>query len=147
MNYGQIKQNLISKGFVEESDYEEMEELAESMGQPRYRGRQLFQWVHKGKTEFREMNNLPGSFLNRLEQECRIDPLELLRRQASKEDGTQKFLFGLSDGNAVESVFMGYRYGNSVCISSQAGCRMGCSFCASGLDGLSKWIARHYYVK
>ena len=114
----------------------EMEELAAGSGQPRFRGRQLFGWVYKGKTDFREMKNLPEVFVNALEGQWSIDPLEVLKARESKTDGTKKFLFGLKDGNAIESVFMKYKYGNSVCISSQAGCRMGCAFCASGIDGL-----------
>lgn len=116
----------------------EMEELALSMDQPKFRGRQLFGWIYKGKTDFREMKNLPGVFLQSLEDTCIIDSLTLIRSQESKKDGTRKFLFGLADGNAVESVFMKYKYGNSICISSQAGCRMGCAFCASGIMGLER---------
>ena len=103
---------------------------------PAFRAKQLFGWIYKGKTNFREMSNLPEVLLRRLEEECVLDPLVLLREQSSSLDGTKKFLFGLEDGNAVESVFLKYSYGNSVCISSQAGCRMGCAFCASGIDGL-----------
>jgi 23S rRNA (adenine2503-C2)-methyltransferase len=114
----------------------EMEELAVSMGQPRFRARQLFGWIYKGKTDFREMKNLPGVFVTELEKSCTVGGLETVRLQESASDGTKKFLFALADGNAVESVFMKYKYGNSVCISSQAGCRMGCAFCASGIDGL-----------
>lgn len=116
----------------------EMEELAVSMGQPRFRGRQLFGWICKGKTDFREMKNLPGVFVTQLAETCVAGGLTVVRMQESATDGTRKFLFALHDGNAVESVFMKYRYGNSVCISSQAGCRMGCAFCASGIDGLAR---------
>ena len=114
----------------------EMEEFAKELGQPAFRGRQLFGWIYKGRTDFREMTNLPEVFIRSLEENARADCLKTLRRQCSKMDGTQKFLFGLPDGNAVESVFMKYKYGNSVCVSSQAGCRMHCSFCASGINGL-----------
>jgi 23S rRNA (adenine2503-C2)-methyltransferase len=114
---------------------EETEALAESLGQKKYRGRQLFSWIYRGKTSFREMTDLPEVFISRLFDTCVIGKLEMLRRQVSS-DGTEKFLFGLEDGNAVESVFMRYNYGNTVCVSSQAGCRMGCAFCASGINGL-----------
>ena len=114
----------------------ELEELVLSMGQPKFRAKQLFGWIYKGKTSFREMHNLPEVFVKKLEESCTIDALELVTVKESSLDGTRKFLFRLADGNAVESVFMRYKYGNSVCISSQAGCRMGCAFCASGLDGL-----------
>ena len=117
---------------------EEMCELAVRAGQPKFRGRQLYDWVYKGKINFREMSNLPEVFLRYLEENCSIDPLKMIVRQKSKIDGTQKFLFGLADGNAVESVLMEYKYGASVCISSQAGCRMGCAFCASGNNGLER---------
>ena len=100
--------------------FEEMETLAAEAGQKKFRGRQLYEWIYKGKTDFREMKNLPEVFIRGMEDEWRIDSLELLRIQKSKTDGTQKFLFGLGDGEAVESVFMKYKYGNSVCVSSQA---------------------------
>ena len=120
---------------------EEMEELAVSAGQKAFRGRQLFAWVQKGICDFREMTNLPGVFLRFLEENCRLDSLRLLRRQISAKDGTQKFLSEVPGGDAVETVFMRYHYGNSVCVSSQAGCRMGCAFCASGINGLSRDLA------
>lgn len=116
----------------------EMSGLAQSMGQPAFRGKQLFGWIYKGKRDFREMKNLPGVFIQSLEEKCVIDPLTLLECRESQTDGTKKYLFGLDGGSAVETVFMKYKYGNSVCISSQAGCRMGCAFCASGMDGLDR---------
>ncbi len=121
--------------------FEEMETLAAEAGQKKFRGRQLYEWIYKGKTDFREIKNLPEVFIRGMEDEWRIDSLELLRIQKSKTDGTQKFLFGLGDGEAVESVFMKYKYGNSVCVSSQAGCRMNCSFCASGIRGLKRGLS------
>ena len=116
----------------------EMSGLAQSMGQPAFRGKQLFGWIYKGKRDFREMKNLPGVFIQSLEEKCVIDPLTLLECRESQTDGTKKYLFGLDGSSAVETVFMKYKYGNSVCISSQAGCRMGCAFCASGMDGLDR---------
>ena len=101
--------------------FEEMETLAAEAGQKKFRGRQLYEWIYKGKTDFREMKNLPEVFIRGMEDEWRIDSLELLRIQKSKTDGTQKFLFGLGDGEAVESVVMKYKYGNSGCVSSQRG--------------------------
>ncbi|MCH3954831.1 MAG: 23S rRNA (adenine(2503)-C(2))-methyltransferase RlmN [Eubacterium sp.] len=114
----------------------EMQDLAKEAGQPAFRGRQLFGWVYKGRTDFREMTNLPEVFTAWLKDNAELDSLKLLARQKSKTDGTQKFLYGLKDGNAVETVFMKYKYGNTVCVSSQAGCRMHCAFCASGINGL-----------
>ncbi len=116
----------------------EMKELARSLGQPAFRGAQLYGWIYKGETDFRRMHNLPEIFIQKLEAEYTADPLTLLREQRSSYDGTRKFLFSLDGGDAIESVFMKYHYGNSVCISSQAGCRMGCSFCASGMKGLAR---------
>lgn len=117
---------------------EQLEELAVSLGEPAFRGRQIFRWLYQNIVSFEEMTDLPAAFRQKLISSCSLGLLELLRQQTSKIDGTRKFLFGLSDGNAIESVFMRYKYGNSICISSQAGCRMGCAFCASGLDGLKR---------
>lgn len=119
---------------------EECQKLAGELGQPKFRGNQLFEWVQKGTGDFGAMTNLPKKFLDQLRDLARIEELEVLRRQESAQDGTQKFLFGLPDGNAVESVFMRYKYGNSLCVSSQAGCRMHCSFCASGINGLRRGL-------
>lgn len=114
----------------------EMKDFVKSLDEKSFRGKQLFDWINKGVTDFREMKNLPEVFLKKLENYCYIGNLEVLNRQNSKEDGTIKVLFGLEDGNTIESVFMKYKYGNTICVSSQAGCRMGCKFCASGIDGL-----------
>lgn len=116
---------------------EEMRNLAADMGFPAYRGDQLFSWLYKGIYDFREMTNLPKAFLALLSENTRIGTLTLKKKQESK-DGTNKYLFALGDGNEIESVSMQYKFGHSVCISSQAGCRMGCRFCASGLKGLSR---------
>ncbi|MBQ1490161.1 MAG: 23S rRNA (adenine(2503)-C(2))-methyltransferase RlmN [Eubacterium sp.] len=115
---------------------EELKQAVTELGQPAFRAKQLMDWIYKGKTSFREMHNLPEVLILALEDAYTLDPLTLMEEQVSKLDGTRKYLFGLEDGNAVESVFLRYKYGNSVCISSQAGCRMGCRFCASGINGL-----------
>lgn len=114
----------------------EMTEFVKSLGEPAFRAKQVFGWIYKGITDFRGMKNLPEVFRLKLSEVSCIGRLEVLDEQVSKSDGTRKFLFGLEDGNAVESVFMKYRYGNSICLSSQAGCRMGCRFCASTRAGL-----------
>lgn len=114
----------------------ELKALVRDAGQPAFRGSQLFNWIYKGKQDFREMHNLPDVFVRWLEENCELDSLTLLEHQRSKADGTEKLLYGLADGNAVETVFMKYKYGNTVCVSSQAGCRMHCAFCASGINGL-----------
>ncbi len=115
------------------------DELTDEMtrlGQPAYRGGQIFQWLHgKLASSFDEMSNLPLSLRERLKQEYELRPLRAAEVKVSALDGTRKYLFALSDGNVIESVLMKYKYGNSVCISSQVGCRMGCRFCASTIGG------------
>ena len=116
---------------------EKLLEMALQMGQPKYRAGQLFAWLHnKCVNSFDEMSNLPASFREELKDKCVIRNLEQVRVQVSKADGTRKYLFKLFDDNLIESVMMRYKHGNSVCVSSQVGCAMGCSFCASTLGGL-----------
>ncbi len=116
----------------------EMEELLVSMGQPKFRAKQVFQWIYKGVRSFDEMRNVPKALQEALAQTCVIGNLSPLVIQKSKSDGTRKYLYQLEDGNTIESVFMQYKYGNSICVSSQAGCRMGCRFCASTRNGLAR---------
>ncbi len=116
----------------------EMEDLVRSFGQPAFRAKQIFQWIYKGVTSFDAMTNVPKALRASLAAQCRIGRLEILQVQRSKSDGTRKYLFGLEDGSTIESVFMRYKYGNSICVSSQAGCRMGCRFCASARNGLER---------
>ncbi len=106
------------------------------MGQPAFRAKQIFHWLHqKQVTEFSRMTDQPKTLLAKLEEEYDIVRLSIQRRQQSK-DGTVKYLFGLPDGNCIETVVMRYTYGNTVCVSTQVGCRMGCRFCASTQAGL-----------
>ena len=117
--------------------YEELQQEMAQIGQPKFRGRQIYEWLHvKLADDFERMTNLPKNLREILAERYLITTLETAKRQESKEDGTNKFLFGLSDDNMIESVLMRYHHGNSVCISSQAGCRMGCKFCASAIGGL-----------
>ena len=116
----------------------ELEDFVIANGQQRFRAKQVFSWLYKDIKSFRDMTNVPKALISILEENFKIGSLTLADRQISKMDGTQKFLFELDDGNQIESVFMKYKYGNTVCISTQAGCRMGCKFCASGLLGLSR---------
>lgn len=109
-----------------------------SLGEPRFRGRQVFSWIYKGVTDFSEMTNLSKTLREKLEAGAVVRVPEVLSCQVSKTDGTRKYLLELEDGNAVESVFMKYKFGNSICVSSQAGCRMGCRFCASTIGGLDR---------
>jgi adenine C2-methylase RlmN of 23S rRNA A2503 and tRNA A37 len=105
------------------------------MGQPAFRAKQLFKWLHeKQARSFSEMTDQPKAFLAALEERFFIETLETERRQQSK-DGTVKYLFRLPDGNCIETVLMRYSYGNTVCVSTQVGCRMGCRFCASTQGG------------
>ncbi|MCI9531955.1 MAG: 23S rRNA (adenine(2503)-C(2))-methyltransferase RlmN [Lachnospiraceae bacterium] len=115
----------------------ELEELFVSLGEKPFHARQAFHWLHvKHAASFAQMTDISNKLKEKLTDTCRIAVLKQEKVQCSKADGTRKYLFGLGDGNMVESVFMRYRHGNSVCISSQAGCRMGCRFCASALGGL-----------
>ena len=110
-----------------------------AMGEKVFRAGQLYQWMHvKLARSFDEMTNLSKAFREKLKEEYTYTALQAVQVQESKLDGTKKFLFELEDGNVVESVWMQYKHGNSVCISSQVGCRMGCRFCASTLDGLER---------
>ena len=117
---------------------DEMKEFIKSIGEPEFRAKQIFGWIYKGKRDFREMRNLPASLIDKLEKVAVVGTITPITIQKSKEDGTQKYLFQLEDGNTIESVFMRYKYGNSICVSSQAGCRMGCRFCASTRKGLER---------
>lgn len=114
---------------------EEIAEILLSMGEPRFRAKQIFSWLHKG-CNFDEMKNLPKKLTEQLKENFVANPIEILTYIVSKEDGTTKFLYKLQDGNVIEGVLMKYKYGNTLCVSTQVGCRMGCAFCASGIDGL-----------
>ena len=118
---------------------EELQNRITELGEKPFRAKQLYQWFHeKLAADYEEMSNLPKNFREKLEKEEHTVHLTLVQVQESSIDGTRKYLFGLPDGNVVESVWMKYHHGNSVCISSQVGCRMGCRFCASTLDGLER---------
>ncbi len=114
----------------------ELTALFQEMGEPAFRAKQVYTWLHKGVRTYDEMTNLPQALRGRLAQEYPICPPEVVRRQESARDGTIKYLWKLSDGNCVETVLMRYHYGNTVCISTEVGCPMGCAFCASTLGGL-----------
>lgn len=109
--------------------------LLAELGQPAFRGKQIFRWLHqKRAADFAAMTDQPKALIARLQQEYTITALAIQRRQQSR-DGTVKYLFRLADGNCIETVVMRYRYGNTVCVSTQVGCRMGCRFCASTQAG------------
>ena len=113
----------------------ELQAFLQSMGEPVFRSRQIFSWLSRGAASFDEMSNIPMSLRVRLQETCMLAVPKTARKQVSAKDGTIKYLWELSDGNCVESVLMRYRRGNTVCISSQVGCRMGCAFCASTVAG------------
>ena len=118
---------------------EELTAVLKEKGEKAFRAKQMYEWMHvKLARNLDEMTNLSKDFRSECKEWCEYTALTPVRVQESKIDGTKKFLFGLADGNVVESVWMKYQHGNSVCISSQVGCRMGCSFCASTLDGLER---------
>ena len=114
----------------------ELSALFREMGQPAFRARQVYTWLHKGARDYEQMTNLPKSLRETLAQRYPICAPTVVRRQESARDGTIKYLWQLSDGNCVETVLMRYHYGNTVCISTEVGCRMGCAFCASTIGGL-----------
>lgn len=112
----------------------ELEQLAVSCGQPAFRGKQLFRWLHQG-ADFDDMTNLPKAFREQLKADAVAQTVTILHTRRSKINDTVKLLYGLRDGNCVEGVLMRYHHGMTLCISTQVGCRMGCTFCASTLDG------------
>ncbi len=114
---------------------EEMTAFLKEQGEPAFRAKQVFQWLHRGVTSFDDMTNLSKSLREKLSQTCFITAPQVERKQVSRLDGTVKYLWRLRDGNCVETVLMRYHHGNTVCVSSQVGCRMGCAFCASTIGG------------
>ncbi len=117
---------------------EALGEQLKNEGFPAFRGRQIREWLDRGVTDFTQMSNLPLSLREWLAQRYTIPTVTVLKKLESAQDATVKYLFGLPDGETVESVLMQYKYGWSQCLSTQVGCRMGCSFCATGIDGLKR---------
>lgn len=115
---------------------QEIAGVLKDMGQPAFRAKQLFSWLHKGVRSYDQMTNIPQNLRQLLAEKYPIHAPEVVRKQESQRDGTIKYLWKLADGNCVETVLMRYHYGNTVCISTEVGCRMGCAFCASTLGGL-----------
>lgn len=120
---------------IKSLDQQEITLLLREWGQPSFRGKQVFAWLHRGVTSFEEMSDLGKPLRQTLAEQCFITVPAVARKQVSKHDGTVKYLWRLGDGNCIETVLMRYRHGNTVCISSQVGCRMGCAFCASTIAG------------
>lgn len=127
---------MTEKTDIKSMDLAQLQIFVEELGEKKFRAKQLYQWMHqKLAAEFDEMTNLSKDFRSKLAERSELHGAKVIRKQVSK-DGTTKFLMELSDGNTVESVWMQYHHGNSVCISTQVGCRMGCRFCASTVGGL-----------
>ena len=119
----------------------ELEDLLKELGEPKFRAKQIFDWLHAKQVEsFEEMTNLSKGLRENLSETASINGVEIVRKLVSQIDGTRKYLFALSDGAIIESVLMKYEHGNTVCISTQVGCRMGCKFCASTLDGVERGL-------
>lgn len=116
----------------------ELEAFIVSLGQPKFRAKQIFTWMHAKGVGIDGMSNVPKALKDLLKEKCTVPSVKIERKQLSAIDGTAKYLFRLDDGEYIESVFMRYKHGNTVCISTQAGCRMGCKFCASTLNGLKR---------
>lgn len=126
---------------IKSMTFEELKADMEVLSEKPFRAKQLYEWMHKKLARsFEEMTNISRALKEKCKERYRYTSLKCIREQESAIDGTKKFLFELYDGNVVESVWMKYKHGNSVCISSQVGCRMGCAFCASTLDGLERCL-------
>lgn len=130
-----MKKNLTNMSLVE------LELFITNLGEQKFRAKQIYKWINAGAATFDEMTDLSKNLRELLEDNAVVRSLQLVKVQESEADYTKKFLFSLEDGNTIETVFMKYKHGNSICISSQVGCRMGCSFCASGMGGLQRNLA------
>lgn len=130
-----MKQDLKSMNLTE------MTEAVRGLGEPAFRAKQIFTWLHKGARSFEDMTNLSKALRQKLDEQFYITVPEIVRKQQSQKDGTIKYLWKLRDGNCVETVLMRYHHGNSVCISSEVGCAMGCAFCASTRGGLVRRLS------
>ncbi len=115
---------------------EEIQQAVQELGQPHYRAQQILQWLHRGIKSFDDMTDLPKAFRELLAERFYISQLQMLDKRTSSAGDATKYLFLLQDRNIIESVVMRYKYGNSLCLSTQVGCRMGCKFCASTIGGL-----------
>ena len=121
----------------------EIKAVLQELGEPAFRAGQVYSWLHKGITDYDLMTNLPKSLREKLKSRYSLYAPQILRKQESRTDGTIKYLWRLHDGNCVETVLMRYHYGNSVCISTEVGCKMGCAFCASTLGGFVRQLKPH----
>ena len=126
---------------IKSMNINELENLLKELGEPKFRAKQIFDWLHAKQVDsFEEMTNLSKGLREKLAETASINGVKIVRKLVSQIDGTRKYLFALSDGAIIESVLMKYEHGNTVCISTQVGCRMGCKFCASTLDGVERGL-------
>lgn len=133
---------MTTKKDIKSMNLPELTAFMEELGEKAFRAKQIYQWIHEKQADsFEEMTNIPKSLKETLNGTAYLTSLKKEEVQTSRIDGTKKYLFLLEDGNVIESVLMRYKHGNSVCISSQVGCRMGCRFCASTLDGLVRGLS------
>ena len=133
--------NQKEKTDIRSLNLKELTVFMEQLGEKAFRAKQIYQWLHgKQAASFEEMTNIPKALIEKLKENSYLVSIKQEAVQISKIDGTRKYLFLLADGNVIESVFMRYKHGNSVCISSQVGCRMGCRFCASTIGGLTRCL-------
>ena len=135
---GEQMEHTLVKSDIKSLAIEELRALMRSIGEPEFHALQVFRWLHAGVTSFDEMSNLSKALREKLNSCAFITAPVILKKQRSEVDGTVKYLWELNDKNSVESVLMSYQHGNSICVSTQAGCRMGCVFCASGKNGLAR---------
>ncbi len=126
----------MGKQDIRSFDENELIELLNELSQPKFRASQIFKWLQAGIDDFDQMTNVPKSLRDILKEKCYIANVKIVKKLVSQIDGTIKYVYELFDGERIESVVMKYEHGYTVCISTQVGCRMGCSFCASGIDGL-----------
>lgn len=126
---------------IKSMNCEEIAQVLNELGESSYRAKQVFVWLHRGAKSFDEMTNLSKALRQKLEEHFYITVPQIVRKQQSAKDGTIKYLWKLRDGNCVESVLMRYHHGNSICISSEVGCAMGCAFCASTKGGLVRRLS------
>lgn len=129
----------MAKEDLKSMSLEELQIFMGSIGEAKFRAKQIFEWLHKKQAgDFEEMTNISKNLREKLSNEAKISYVKILEKHVSKQDNTTKYLFVLENDNIIESVLMRYNYGNAVCISTQVGCRMGCTFCASTLDGVER---------
>uniref|UniRef100_UPI004056801F 23S rRNA (adenine(2503)-C(2))-methyltransferase RlmN n=1 Tax=Agathobacter sp. TaxID=2021311 RepID=UPI004056801F len=132
---------MTNKVDIKSMNLAELTDFVKELGEKAFRAKQIYRWIHqKQVNDFSEMTNISKKLIEQLNEKASLTTLKPVEIQTSKLDGTKKYLFLLEDGNMIESVLMRYKHGNSVCISSQVGCRMGCKFCASTLDGLVRGL-------